>query len=80
MEEKITKTFPKAYIQGQRQIENFKKLNEEMEIASRNNLREENKSWQSIINSIKDINENELQRRHREMNTIYETQKSWASK
>ncbi len=43
-----------------------------MEISLRNNLKEENDSWQAIINTIKETNQKETVKRQQEYNLLNE--------
>lgn len=54
MEQAKTQTFKGALNVERKNLNNIKKLNREMEISLRNNLREENEGWQSVINTIKE--------------------------
>lgn len=50
----------------------MRKLNQEMEISLRNNLREENEGWQSVIDTIKGQNEKEMIKRQQDYNILNE--------
>ena len=42
-------------MEANKQMKNIKKLNEEMEIASRNALKLENQNWQKIVDEMRVI-------------------------
>jgi len=59
---------------------NIKKLNEEIEMASRENLKAENFTWQRTIKEMNQINEKELQRRIGDNKKMLDVLNNWMSK
>jgi len=55
-------------------------LNEEIEMASRENLKAENFTWQRALAEMTAINEKELTRRHSENKRLIDVLNSWMSK
>lgn len=64
--------YKKAFIEEKKNRLNTKKLMEELEIALRNNLREENETWQSTISTIKEQYEREIMLRQVESSKLQE--------
>jgi kinesin family protein 5 len=53
LEKTRSEQLKEAYLEGTKQITNYKKLLEEMEVSSRNALKLENENWQRIFDDLK---------------------------
>eukprot|EP00828_Plagiopyla_frontata_P036603 TRINITY_DN48268_c0_g1_i1.p1 TRINITY_DN48268_c0_g1~~TRINITY_DN48268_c0_g1_i1.p1 ORF type:complete len:272 (-),score=48.59 TRINITY_DN48268_c0_g1_i1:20-835(-) len=51
-----------AYSDLQSQLKKFKKLNQQLEIESKNNLKQENQIWSTLINELRNLYDQEISR------------------
>ena len=65
---------------SQKQISNYRELNEEIEKTSKEALKQENESWQKISDEIKKISEKELSRKQFELSNLHEKLAEWINK
>ena len=61
-------------------LEDYRKMNEELEQLCKNGLKEENASWQKAINEFKEFYEKELKRRNQDNKILFDLLNNWLVK
>jgi len=69
-----------AYMDAKKQIDHYARLVEEMELSSRNALRQENETWQKVIEELIANNKREILRKQEEVKKLHEQLASWIYK
>jgi hypothetical protein len=80
LEKTRSEQLKEAYLEGNKQINNYKKLCEELEIASRNALKMENENWQKIFDELKGVQEREVTRKQDEVRKLHDLLAGWIFK
>jgi kinesin family protein 5 len=80
LEKTRSEQLKEAYLEGNKQINNYKKLCEELEIASRNALKMENENWQKIFDDLKGVQEREVSRKQDEVRKLHDLLAGWIFK
>jgi len=80
LEKTRSEQLKEAYLEGNKQINNYKKLCEELEIASRNALKMENENWQKIFDDLKGVQEREVIRKQDEVRKLHDLLAGWIFK
>ncbi len=69
-----------AYMDAKNQVYQYEKLIEEMEMSSRNALRQENETWQKVIEELIENNKREIMRKQEEVKKLHDQLAGWIYK
>eukprot|EP00330_Aristerostoma_sp_ATCC50986_P007966 CAMPEP_0114576300 /NCGR_PEP_ID=MMETSP0125-20121206/1086_1 /TAXON_ID=485358 ORGANISM="Aristerostoma sp., Strain ATCC 50986" /NCGR_SAMPLE_ID=MMETSP0125 /ASSEMBLY_ACC=CAM_ASM_000245 /LENGTH=193 /DNA_ID=CAMNT_0001764725 /DNA_START=2238 /DNA_END=2819 /DNA_ORIENTATION=- len=69
-----------AYHNCYKQMEELRNLNHEIETANKNSLKQENESWQTIVDELQTTFQEEIVRKHNEVKKLYDLLAGWVYK